>query len=230
MWSIGCIFAEMATKVALFRGDSEIDQIFRIFRFVYHFQFGFYLMTTMHHYWDFSILATPMEEIRSGVIKIPCFITQYPNYTENRLAKILADYMDEGGIKILQVWKVLTFSKSWSSISVKWEFFQMSNFIYLKFIGTFPLLLCSCSKCLLTIRNYESRQKDCWKIRTSTTSIDQSFQLVILTEISSFLNPLLPFLHFDALIFLLYTFVYINLSNYPSSFIYVKELSFQNFV
>ncbi|XP_013393480.1 cyclin-dependent kinase 1 isoform X1 [Lingula anatina] len=32
VWSIGCIFAEMVTKVPLFRGDSEIDQLFRIFR------------------------------------------------------------------------------------------------------------------------------------------------------------------------------------------------------
>lgn len=32
MWSIGCIFAEMTTKKPLFQGDSEIDQLFRIFR------------------------------------------------------------------------------------------------------------------------------------------------------------------------------------------------------
>jgi cyclin-dependent kinase len=32
MWSVGCIFAEMAMKSPLFPGDSEIDEIFRIFR------------------------------------------------------------------------------------------------------------------------------------------------------------------------------------------------------
>lgn len=32
IWSIGCIFAEMLNKHALFPGDSEIDQMFRIFR------------------------------------------------------------------------------------------------------------------------------------------------------------------------------------------------------
>jgi serine/threonine protein kinase len=32
MWSVGCIFAEMAMKSALFPGDSEIDEIFKIFR------------------------------------------------------------------------------------------------------------------------------------------------------------------------------------------------------
>jgi cyclin-dependent kinase len=32
MWSIGCIFAEMCTKKAFFPGDSEIDEIFKIFK------------------------------------------------------------------------------------------------------------------------------------------------------------------------------------------------------
>jgi serine/threonine protein kinase len=32
IWSIGCIFAEMAQRKALFAGDSEIDQIFKIFQ------------------------------------------------------------------------------------------------------------------------------------------------------------------------------------------------------
>jgi serine/threonine protein kinase len=33
-WSIGCIFAEMVNKQPLFPGDSEIDELFRIFRYV----------------------------------------------------------------------------------------------------------------------------------------------------------------------------------------------------
>lgn len=32
VWSIACIFAEMVNKRPLFHGDSEIDQLFRIFR------------------------------------------------------------------------------------------------------------------------------------------------------------------------------------------------------
>jgi cyclin-dependent kinase len=34
MWSVGCIFAEMVNLKALFQGDSEIDEIFKIFRYV----------------------------------------------------------------------------------------------------------------------------------------------------------------------------------------------------
>lgn len=32
IWSVGCIFAELVNRAPLFVGDSEIDQIFRIFR------------------------------------------------------------------------------------------------------------------------------------------------------------------------------------------------------
>lgn len=35
VWSIGCIFAEMARKKPLFQGDSEIDQLFRIFKYAF---------------------------------------------------------------------------------------------------------------------------------------------------------------------------------------------------
>jgi serine/threonine protein kinase len=32
IWSVGCIFAEMASGVPLLPGDSQIDELFRIFR------------------------------------------------------------------------------------------------------------------------------------------------------------------------------------------------------
>ncbi len=34
MWSVGTIIAEMSTKTVLFAGDSEVDEIFKIFRFL----------------------------------------------------------------------------------------------------------------------------------------------------------------------------------------------------
>lgn len=33
VWSVGCIFAEMVNQRPLFPGDSEIDELFRIFRY-----------------------------------------------------------------------------------------------------------------------------------------------------------------------------------------------------
>ena len=51
MWSIGTIFAEMVNRRPLFQGDSEIDQLFRIFR----------------------VLRTPTEELWPGVTQLPDF-------------------------------------------------------------------------------------------------------------------------------------------------------------
>uniref|UniRef100_A0A915PJQ3 Protein kinase domain-containing protein n=1 Tax=Setaria digitata TaxID=48799 RepID=A0A915PJQ3_9BILA len=80
IWSIGCIFGEMATKVVLFQGDSEIDQIFRIF----------------------SVLAAPKEQIRIGVSNFPDFATVLADYKKDQLQELLADYMDEDGIRIMR--------------------------------------------------------------------------------------------------------------------------------
>ncbi|XP_063239591.1 cyclin-dependent kinase 1 isoform X2 [Bacillus rossius redtenbacheri] len=63
MWSIGCIFSEMASKRPLFQGDSEIDQLFRIFR----------------------VLRTPTEKLWPGVSKLPDYKASFPNWTDNNL-------------------------------------------------------------------------------------------------------------------------------------------------
>uniref|UniRef100_A0A0X3PVC9 Cyclin-dependent kinase 1 n=1 Tax=Schistocephalus solidus TaxID=70667 RepID=A0A0X3PVC9_SCHSO len=66
VWSMGCIFAEVATKEALFRGDSEIDQIFRIFR----------------------ALGTPSEEVWSGVTSLPEFQKKtFPTWQDSKLTE-----------------------------------------------------------------------------------------------------------------------------------------------
>lgn len=51
MWSVGCIFAEIVTKRALFDGDSEQDEIRKIFR----------------------IMGTPNEDVWPGVNQLPAF-------------------------------------------------------------------------------------------------------------------------------------------------------------
>ena len=59
MWSIGTIFAEMVMKCPLYPGDSEIDELFKIFR----------------------TLGTPNEELWPGVSKLPDYKPTFPNCT-----------------------------------------------------------------------------------------------------------------------------------------------------
>jgi len=68
VWSLGCIFAEMNTKRPLFHGDSEIDQLFKIFK----------------------VLSTPTEETWPGVSKMPDYKPIFPSWPENTLASELS--------------------------------------------------------------------------------------------------------------------------------------------
>lgn len=79
IWSIGCIFSEMATRKPLFQGDSEIDQLFRMFR----------------------ILKTPTEEIWPGVTSLPDYKPTFPCWTQNNLKDQLKN-MDSAGLDLLQ--------------------------------------------------------------------------------------------------------------------------------
>jgi len=67
IWSIACIFAEMITKVPLFHGDSEIDQLFRIFR----------------------TLGTPIDEQWPGVSTLPDYKCTFPSWKDNILHTLL---------------------------------------------------------------------------------------------------------------------------------------------
>jgi len=59
MWSAGCIHAEMATGSAFFRGDSEIDTVFKIFR----------------------KRGTPTEQEWPGLGELPDFKPTFPKWT-----------------------------------------------------------------------------------------------------------------------------------------------------
>ncbi|XP_012968751.1 cyclin-dependent kinase 3 isoform X2 [Mesocricetus auratus] len=74
VWSIGCIFAEMVTGKPLFPGDSEIDQLFRIFR----------------------TLGTPSEATWPGVSQLPDFQGSFPRWTRRRLEEIVPSLGPEG--------------------------------------------------------------------------------------------------------------------------------------
>jgi len=87
IWSIGCIFAEMMTRVPLFPGDSEIDELFRIFR----------------------CLGTPNEEIWPGVSQYPDYKTTFPQWSAVPF-KTAVTGLDELGLDLLS--KMLTYEPS----------------------------------------------------------------------------------------------------------------------
>jgi len=78
MWSIGCIFAELVTKQPLFPGDSEIDQLYRIFR----------------------VCGTPTEAIWPGVSKLPDWKPTFPQWSPKQMASIVPG-LDEHGVDLL---------------------------------------------------------------------------------------------------------------------------------
>lgn len=74
IWSIAGIFSEMATHKVLFRGDSEIDQLFQIFR----------------------ILGTPEEESWPGVSRLPDYKSTFPKWRPQRLSTFNPQLNEEG--------------------------------------------------------------------------------------------------------------------------------------
>ncbi|EYU19618.1 hypothetical protein MIMGU_mgv1a021441mg [Erythranthe guttata] len=66
MWSLGCIMAELLTKKPLFNGDSEIDQLRKIYK----------------------ILGTPNETIWPGLSKLPGVNANLGNHKYNLLREV----------------------------------------------------------------------------------------------------------------------------------------------
>ena len=63
IWSLGCIFAEMMMLRPIFQGDSEIDQLYRIFR-----QFG-----------------TPDETVWKSISQLPDYKDSFPKWEKKLL-------------------------------------------------------------------------------------------------------------------------------------------------
>ncbi|OAA59690.1 cyclin-dependent protein kinase CDC2 [Niveomyces insectorum RCEF 264] len=80
MWSVGCIFAEMATRKPLFPGDSEIDEIFKIFR----------------------LLGTPTEDVWPGVMTYPDFKASFPRWVPDA-GKPICSGLDALGLELLEL-------------------------------------------------------------------------------------------------------------------------------
>lgn len=84
MWSMGCVFAEIATGVKLFHGDCEIDQLFRIFR----------------------MKGVPTEESWPGVTNLRNYNAQsFPSWYTNRLCseERVVRALDAEGVDLLTV-------------------------------------------------------------------------------------------------------------------------------
>jgi len=79
MWSIGTIFAEMVTRRALFPADSEIAELFCIFR----------------------VFGTPTDETWPGVKSLPDYKDVFPKWRPRPLTEVLPD-MDPLGLDIFQ--------------------------------------------------------------------------------------------------------------------------------
>ncbi|KAL1311917.1 hypothetical protein HN51_038595 [Arachis hypogaea] len=73
MWSVGCIFAELVAKQALFPGDSELQQLLHIFR----------------------LLGTPNEEVWPGVSKLMNW-HEYPQWNPQELYMAVPTLDDQG--------------------------------------------------------------------------------------------------------------------------------------
>ncbi|NXW90021.1 CDK3 kinase, partial [Alopecoenas beccarii] len=81
IWSIGCIFAEMVTRKALFPGDSEIDQLFRIFR----------------------TLGTPNEATWPGVTQLPDYKRDFPQWARKEMKDVVPNLDRDGRDLLVQL-------------------------------------------------------------------------------------------------------------------------------
>jgi serine/threonine protein kinase len=109
MWSVGCIFAELASpdKKALFQGDSEIDQLFKIFRYgcslpshssIFALLFLFLSSGDIN-----SIVGTPDETSWPGVSKLPDYKLTFPQWPPASLRSFVHPSFEEDGMDLLKV-------------------------------------------------------------------------------------------------------------------------------
>ncbi|XP_044261856.1 cyclin-dependent kinase 2-like [Tribolium madens] len=84
VWSVGCVMAEMLLKRALFPGDSEIDQMFKIFK----------------------TLGTPNEDVWPGVSSLPAYEVWFPQWKPCELNTQIKfnDSEEEEFLKLLLVY------------------------------------------------------------------------------------------------------------------------------
>jgi len=80
VWGIGCILSEMATKSPLFVGDSEIDQLFQIYR----------------------VMGTPNPKTWPGIDELPEWKAVGPKWKKKDLEQNLNGKLDATGCSLLE--------------------------------------------------------------------------------------------------------------------------------
>ncbi|KAL9229222.1 hypothetical protein vseg_004710 [Gypsophila vaccaria] len=107
VWSVGCIFAEMVNQRPLFPGDSEIDELFKIFR----------------------TLGTPNEDTWPGVTSLPDFKSSFPKWNSKDLPAVVPN-LDPAGIDLLNKMLCLDPSKRITARSaLEHEYFKDVGFV-----------------------------------------------------------------------------------------------------
>ncbi|EOD39588.1 hypothetical protein EMIHUDRAFT_433442 [Emiliania huxleyi CCMP1516] len=81
IWSVGTIIPEMVTGHPLLPGDSEIDELFKIFR----------------------LLGTPTENMWQGVSQLPDFKSNFPKWSPKTMREAMPhpDRLDDNGVDLV---------------------------------------------------------------------------------------------------------------------------------
>ena len=110
IWSIGCIFAELILKKPFFKGDYEIEQIYKIF----------------------SILGTPHNDIWPEVSSLPNYQLEFPQFNKINLRNIFTK-LDDNGIDLLS--SMLKYDPN-QRITAK-EALLHVRYLYIKYLAIF---------------------------------------------------------------------------------------------
>lgn len=101
MWSAACIFAELVTKPPLFPGDSELQQLLHIFRYINN---STWIVLNLVFSWikiGSPCVSTPNDTMWPGVSKLINW-HEYPQWSPKKLSTAVPD-MDDQGLDLLSV-------------------------------------------------------------------------------------------------------------------------------
>ncbi|KAD4982707.1 hypothetical protein E3N88_19378 [Mikania micrantha] len=123
VWSVGCIFAEMVNQRPLFPGDSEIDELFKIFR----------------------IMGTPNEDTWPGVTSLPDFKSAFPKWSSKDLATVVPN-LEKTGLDLLRKMLCLDPSRRITArTALEHEYFKDIGCFLAKPLSNWLVHVCACA-------------------------------------------------------------------------------------